>query len=497
MTEAWDTVIEPTTKKKSGFQPSEYQKAIFDAVPGSLGRGEHIVVQAVAGSGKTTTGVELFGLLPDGLDTAFVAFNSAIAKELGARLPRGANARTYHSLGLMTLKQTYNKVQVNADKVNDFLQNELRYSKWAIPASRKLVSLCKGQIKTEFDDEDLRGLAFMFDVELYNEDAEYKIFAAVRRALQDSLDNPQEVDFDDMIWLPNVLDHISFYEFDFLLIDEVQDTNAGQLHLAVNSIKDTGMILGIGDRNQSIYAFRGADSSAMDKLTKQLEAKQMPLSLSYRCPKSVAAYVNANFPDIDFKVPDTAIDGTVSSIMSSEKLLDSFKDGDMVLCRVNADLISTAFRLIRAGRKATIQGRDIGKGLVDLIKKSKEDDVTKMLQWVQNWKAKEIAKAYSLGFDGKATMIQDRADTVFAVADGAATTVEVIERCYSLFSDEQSGIKLSSVHRAKGLEADNVFILRPDLMPHPAAKKPEAQIQERNIKYVAVTRAKKSLTFVM
>jgi superfamily I DNA/RNA helicase len=57
-------------------------------------------------------------------------------------------------------------------------------------------------------------------------------------------------------------------------------------------------------------------------------------------------------------------------------------------------------------------------------------------------------------------------------------------------------VTFSSVHRAKGLEADNVFIIKPSSMPSPRAKKQWEQVQEQNIRYVAFTRAKDTLYMV-
>jgi superfamily I DNA/RNA helicase len=55
---------------------------------------------------------------------------------------------------------------------------------------------------------------------------------------------------------------------------------------------------------------------------------------------------------------------------------------------------------------------------------------------------------------------------------------------------------LSTIHRAKGDEAERVYILRPDLLPHPRARTPQQQEQEQNLRYVAFTRAKEALSFV-
>jgi superfamily I DNA/RNA helicase len=63
-----------------------------------------------------------------------------------------------------------------------------------------------------------------------------------------------------------------------------------------------------------------------------------------------------------------------------------------------------------------------------------------------------------------------------------------------IFSDKLDGIVLSTVHKSKGLEADRVFIARPDKMPLPTKKAWQYQ-QEMNLKYVAITRAKYELVF--
>ena len=159
--------------------------------------------------------------------------------------------------------------------------------------------------------------------------------------------------------------------------------------------------------------------------------------------------------------------------------------------------MKTAFSLIRNGIKATVRGRDIGKGIWTLIKKSKAYSVPDLIRWADSWKNSEIEKALKINAHNKIQLIHDKFDTLYALTDGANSVSEVTDRCRTLFSDDIEGVTLSSIHRAKGLEAKNVFILRPDLLPHPAAKGAEQLQQEDNIRYVAVTRAKETLTWVM
>ena len=66
----------------------------------------------------------------------------------------------------------------------------------------------------------------------------------------------------------------------------------------------------------------------------------------------------------------------------------------------------------------------------------------------------------------------------------------------SIFSDDIEGIILSTVHKAKGLEADRVFIVRPDLLPMTKNIRSQwERQQENNLTYVAITRARKELIY--
>jgi superfamily I DNA/RNA helicase len=303
------------------------------------------------------------------------------------------------------------------------------------------------------------------------------------------------IDFDDMPSMPITDDKINPIQWDNLLVDEVQDTNPAQLYLAMNSVSDGGSIIGIGDRRQSIYAFRGADSKAMQKFKEELNADELPLSISYRCPTKIRDLVNTEFPDIQFETPEWAIEGSIE-YMQSQNIHETLIEGDMVLCRINADLVPVAFALIRKGIKATIKGKDIGKSLVTLIKKQRADDIPDLMYNLEEFRERQYAKFLKLDKIGKIAQLDDQIATIDVMSEGANSVAELMTRCETLFSDGRSAVTLSTVHKAKGLEAKNVYILRPELMPHPMAKTPEAIAQESNIKYVAITRTQDKLVFV-
>jgi len=195
---------------------------------------------------------------------------------------------------------------------------------------------------------------------------------------------------------------------------------------------------------------------------------------------------------------DTA-EGVVGSISESE-FSNMVRPGNLVLCRCNAPLVRPAFELIRRGVKAVILGRDIGKGRVTLVEKiQRKARVTSLngtLAEIADYTRREVSKLIAAGKGGRTQALEDKQETILALADGCKTVAELKCKIEEVFSDTREGVVFSSVHKAKGGEAERVFVLRPDLMPHPKATRPWELQQERNVKYVALTRAKRELYFV-
>lgn len=488
------------------FKPSKYQSAIFDWVTDTntpSGRAdkiadkEHVdfaslLVEARAGSGKTTTGIEIFKLIPPFEDSIFLAFNSHIAKELQIRLPKGSNARTYHSAAFQAIRNAYGQVQVDADKVEKLLNrmSELSLCKYNYPAIKKLVGLCKNNLLVP-DHDTLMNLAFFHDIDIYDVEL---VVEKVTEVLDLCSRQVNTIDFDDMIWLP-IYHNLSLHKYEFMFIDELQDTNACQMEFVYRSIGQGGRLIGVGDRYQSIYAFRGADAGAVPNFSRRTEAEQLGLPVTYRNPQLVVDLVRGKFPEIGLEARENAPAG-IFDILKEDKLMQEVIPGDMVLCRTNAPMVEYVFALIRNGQKAIIRGRDIGKSLQSFIKKFQENDLKRLLRKIEDYESAEMAKFMEKDHISKAQHLQDKCQTVYAIADGATTVDELRTRIETIFSDDNEGITFSTVHKAKGLEARRILILRPDLLPHPMARKDWAKQQERNIEYVAYTRALNDLLIV-
>ena len=106
-----------------------------------------------------------------------------------------------------------------------------------------------------------------------------------------------------------------------------------------------------------------------------------------------------------------------------------------------------------------------------------------------------LERLYSQGKENQAIALEDKKDCIMIFVKKATTVGGIIEEIKRVFDGNEEGeIMLSTVHKAKGLEADNVYILATNRMPHPKATDMR---EEMNICYVAITRAKKTYSIVV
>lgn len=253
----------------------------------------------------------------------------------------------------------------------------------------------------------------------------------------------------------------------------------------------------MGDDRQAIYGWRGADSNAIGRLMKGAggEHAVLPLSITYRCPSKVVAIAKQIVPD--YEAAPEAPEGEV--VHGDDRLLGQVKAGDVVLSRKNAPLATLCLELLRRGVPAAVAGRDIAARIKGLWQKAQEQgqarDLDEALTWISGWASREMKRAEAREDFEAADAVHDLADTARAVADGCASLEEVVRRCEDLFVDgkdkESAGrrVTLSTVHRAKGLEWDQVFMLA-------ATFNRDKSVEESNLWYVALTRAKRTLYLV-
>lgn len=90
----------------------------------------------------------------------------------------------------------------------------------------------------------------------------------------------------------------------------------------------------------------------------------------------------------------------------------------------------------------------------------------------------------------------DVINSLLILSDKIKTKKKLIEHINSIFGIQNDGIMLSTIHKAKGLEADNVYILCRSSMPSKLAVSDWEIEQEKNLIYVAITRPKQKLGFI-
>lgn len=267
--------------------PSIQQSAIRTAL---LASRRSLLIQAGAGSGKTTTAVWLARTaVPQTERSVFLAFGKAIAEELRTRLPYWVTASTYHALGYAALRRACPRLKrPTPDKCKWLLKEQV--PDWKLrreiePDVLKLVSFGKaygtgagGPILAELADS--LGL-----------DTDLAVATELLHASNSAYEKDGSIDFDDQLYLPYLLG-LDLDKYDNVFIDEAQDTNAVQLGLTRRMLFPGGRVVAIGDRRQAIYAFRGAGTSAMDDLRTAFDMEELPLSVSFRCARTVVDEVN-------------------------------------------------------------------------------------------------------------------------------------------------------------------------------------------------------------
>ena len=482
------------------YKISKYQQAIFDWV--AKGKG-NAIIQAVAGSGKTTTIIQATNLIPSNQKCIFVAFNKAIADELREKLPKHIEAKTLHSLGYGFFYSNNIKATLDTNKLHKLIEDEIEdvdsdLKKDYYTNLRKLIPLIKNTMIDYTKLEQLEDVKGKYNIEFETDD---RYMLAIRHIMEKNNENTSIIDYDDMVYLP-VVNNFSNGIYDWVLVDESQDLNKVQFELIKKICDKHTRVIAVGDKKQSIYAFRGADINTTDNFKEEFNAVELPLSICYRCPSSHIKLAQEIVPEIE--ASENAIDGVIKSIDLLTAIdIANDNEKDLILSRTNAPLIKVAFSLIRNGKKAIIRGRDIGANLIKLIEKYKANDLGELYLKLNNYKNLQQDKIDLIEkgkYDSKKknsllTNI-DSVDTIIAVMEDCDTIIQVKQKIENIFTDNKEGVICSSVHRAKGLQANTVFIINRDKMPHPMARTKEEIEQEYNILYVALTRSKSNLYFI-
>lgn len=483
---------------------SVYQEAIFDTV---LTTDKNIVVNATAGSGKTFTAVEISQLIPTNKKVAFLAFNNSIVEELSMKLAPHIKCATLHSLGMNILMNFYKaRLIVNEFKTFRFSEKYLKHldrkEKFRKQFLYRDVLDKMRMTMASINNSSIMNIAEYYDIPIELEDTDniesiledmkvYNYFLGTENNV---------IDFTDMIYLPVTQERLKLPRYDFTIIDELQDLNKCQQDFVKKLIGDKGRFIGLGDIFQCIYSFLGSDPGSFKSFATLPNTIELPLSISYRCSKAVTKEAQKICPTIE--AFERAEDGKVR-----EGEFDEIKESDFILCRNNRPLVFAYFLLIQRGLKCTIRGKDIEQGLVNLIIKWKNKSTEIGIQKLNEELAVRALKLKDKGISKPQNnpayvMLLEKINTIKMIIDFKrfAMMDQVINFIEEIFNDDREGVQLMTIHKSKGLESENVFLIESfegkKLIPSQYATQPWELEQEKNLLFVAITRAKKKLVYL-
>lgn len=480
---------------------SVYQQAIFADLASGQG---HTVIEAVAGSGKSTTLVEGVRHVPAGKTVLVCAFGRDAAASLVPKVPTGVDVRTTHGLGFGAVRYAWRS---RFPKIEPDKRKEYKMARKLVPAwgdedrgvLLKLVGFCKAWVVTT--EPKIRGCAGYYDCRPARVSLD-ELIQAAQRILLASLEPSDTISYDDMIYIPVALG-IRPKRYDVVVVDETQDLGRGQVELALSALRPGGRIIAVGDRKQAIFGFRGADSGSMERLIARLKANVLPLSVTYRCPRAVVAHVQPIVPQ--FEAGAGAPEGVVDRV-KGQQMVAGWAPGDFVLSRVNAPLVGLCLKAWKQGIPAAVLGRDVGEAVRELVDRYTGDSITGLIAYVTEWCERESARLKAADKEDLIDAVNDRAATLISLCEGMVDMPALRGRIDTIFVDPKkvdpdATLMFSSTHKAKGLETDRVWMLERTYRYHPdgsdgGAIASSQDQEEANLYYVGCTRAKRELHLV-
>jgi len=479
-------------------RPSEYQIAIFEAVTKAA---EQVInnfrsgiktvigihVDALAGCGKTSTTVEKDYYLPAELrqDAVSVAFNSDIASVLKERVADGVESKTIHALGRAALVRAFPRLNsysaLDTRKYDGYLNAELgNWEPRTMVARENVIKMIdRARDYMAWTAEAMDPLFDQYDMDSGHLTRD-EFLRLAQKVLVAGLQDTNRMDYGDMIAMP-LYHNLELRRYSLLSVDEYQDLCPSQHELLDRSIRPGGLFVSVGDENQAIYMWRGADCDSIAHGVARYNSTRYLLPRTYRCGKAIVASAQEFVPALE--CPSNAHEGEVRE-MAIDKLVDEAQPGDAILSRLNAPLVKLCFALIRAGIPANIQGRDVSDRLKFMIKRSEAKTIDALLAWIEKWRETEVARLTRQ--HKPIETANDYAECLSTLCEGRFEIVEVIQAIDDLFPKNMPEriVILSSVHRAKGKEWKRVFVLEDTFFLKNGNPR-----EEVNLAYVARTRA--------
>ena len=489
---------------------SQQQRSIADLC---AARTHHIIADAVPGAGKSTTLVAC-AEGAKGVPTLLLCHNARVAEEMTRRLPSWAKARTCHALALGVWLRTNPKAVFRKDKTLAAVRwvcegnnpGRLRFPSWG-----KILRLVNAARTVGYVPDGIPGMPHApLNVEALCEREEidpspypFSVVAAlVDASLRACIEHAGKQVDHESLYLTTMKEGLSWPKPGLLLIDEAQDLDPLQIRLVERILAGAPdcRVVAVGDRWQAIYAWRGADPQAIDRLGEALARTGRPvasmfLMVSWRLPVSHVEYLRKRVPFARHveAAPEARQGGVITTM---RHLPASLCKGDLVICRWRAPLARLAALLVRQGVPVRVLSARDGTALSSLVLDCAGVTTPLNVGMVRVMaRLSEIAsRAVRSGHKDAAVSAADRSETLQHLAaavtyrNSAATVGDLVRLIGDIYDDEISHahVTFATIHRAKGAEAERVFVLGLDEIP-------QSDPERDNLLYVALSRSRNEL----
>ena len=485
----------------------KYKQAVVDEY---ISTDHNIFINASAGTGKTTLLLHLLAVTPSHKKCLFLAFNKSIAEELQRRCLGKDNVeiKTIHSKAFSTLLSHSRGLRYNLNKWRDYavaarnidfphgLDEKKRNGQiWNISRIYNLMRInlldisCKNEIKS---------VCTRWNVDF--NDYYYEMLKVFVNGLEQDYSRDKkkgvvQIDFTDQLYYCyNNIPLSAFPKYDVIFVDEAQDLNPLQRELILQFLAKNGRLITCGDYHQCIYFFQGSSIDSFSMLQNRPNTVSLPLNMTYRCAKEIVKVAKKYSPEIEAQ-PE-AEDGLVR-----EGTLSEVMGGDYVICRNNLPLVEAFIELVKQKKRAVIIGKDYGDGLLYLLSQVHS---IRDLRRVLEEKANELKERGVRNVQTNETYVALKEkvtilELLISYSHSFPAASELIEELFKEKDDMKDSdvVRLSTIHKSKGLEAERVFILGfNELIPSEWATTKDELYAEQCLQFVAVTRAKKELIFI-
>lgn len=516
----------------SNVQLSSQQQDIISFV--NENQNKNLMIAAGPGSGKTFMLTQIvYNAIANRKKTPnilVICFNNSIKEELQKKMGRLANVMTFHQLG--------NSI-INANKTGKFKWNDaLHNAKKGGNPDNKYKYIIRQLLKDNGEHfsllDEVKTIANYIRITNTPSDTQkivdmlayyniaYSDANSIQLAIQaidigvNQFKQYQWVDFADQLWLPIKLnmsaqigmtlgakdDGMVLSKLDMILVDETQDQSDVMAKLVCKYLFPNTQIIAVGDANQSINGFAGALIDSMDRLINQFQMETLPLTITYRCPSKHVDYVNGIFNTslIPFNQG-----GNIQNV-NFDRMVDQLQYGDMVLGRKmnskDALLFPLFHSLLRSGKNCTLLGIDILHIVTKHLDEIDVDNWNNINDSFLAYQNEQRRFFQEKGWTNKLAEFEDETYLVNILLEYADLnriySYENFKYAIKAFSySKKDSVILSTCHKAKGLESNNIYILNAGEFPYIKDTMLEhMQQQERNLHYVALTRSKENLYLV-